>query len=110
MDHGKLPKNKDDATYLTQDSGTVYFPLPKKNVIIGDSIDQDKHHILLSMTYEEMLDIYRAIQESYSYEYVISAYENIFKNYGREQISNDAYIDSNSHIFINGYDFGLLQH
>ena len=101
-------QEKDNTPQLSTD--TISFPLPRKNVNIGENIDDDKHHISFTkMTYKEMLDFYDMIQKNYSYEYVNNAYENIIKYYGREEEINNAYIDKHNHVFINGYDFGLLQ-
>ncbi|AHX07323.1 hypothetical protein [Ehrlichia chaffeensis] len=92
-----------------QDIDTIYFPLSKEHINIGDNIDQDKHHISFDLTYEGWLNFYEAIKENYSYDQVWSAYNNIFKDYGKEQENDNVYINQNNHIFIDNYDFGLVQ-
>ena len=94
---------------IEQNVGTVYFPLSQKHINIGDAIGDGKHSISFDLTYEELLNFYQAVKENYSYDQVWSAYNNIFKNYGSEQQNSNIYIDANNHIFIDKYDFGLLQ-
>ncbi|AHX04901.1 hypothetical protein [Ehrlichia japonica] len=94
---------------IEQDIDTVYFPLSREHINIGDAIDDGKYSISFDLTYEELVNFYQAVKENYSYDQVWSAYNNIFKNYGREQQNNNIYIDENDHIFIDNYDFGLLQ-
>ena len=105
----KLAQDKYNTVHPTQDTNIIYFPLPRETINIGDHIDNDKQHISFSMTYQEMLDFYSTIQKNYSHDYVINAYENIIKNYGKILENNDTYIDKHDHVFINGHDFGLLQ-
>ena len=56
-----------------------------------------------------MLNFYESVKEQYSYDEVLIAYNNIFKNYGREQKNDNIYIDGDNHIFIENHDFGILQ-
>ncbi|KJV65667.1 hypothetical protein [Ehrlichia muris] len=94
---------------IEENTDTVYFPLSQEHIKIGDVIDDGKYSISFDLTYEELLNFYQAVKENYSYDQVWSAYNNIFKNYGKEQQNNNIYIDENDHIFIDNYDFGLLQ-
>ena len=94
---------------INVEKNIVYFPLSREHVNIVDNIDQHKHHVSFDLTYEEMLNFYEAVKEQYSYDEVLIAYNNIFKNYGREQKNDNVYIDGDNHIFIENHDFGLLQ-
>ncbi|AAZ68177.1 hypothetical protein [Ehrlichia canis] len=96
-------------TNINVEQNIVYFPLSREHVSIVDNIEQNKHHVSFNLTYEEMLNFYEAVKEQYSYDEVLIAYNNIFKNYGREQKNDNIYIDGDNHIFIENHDFGILQ-
>ncbi|CAI27573.1 Hypothetical protein ERGA_CDS_01210 [Ehrlichia ruminantium str. Gardel] len=104
--------NQDSTIHSIADTlpNITYFPIKKEKVVIGDDIGDGKYKISFNLAYDEMLDFYKTIQETYNYDYTFSAFNNIIKYYGvQTPHESNVYINKHGHIFIDNLDFGLLQ-
>lgn len=119
-----------DNTSITNNQATVQYHTSEKqmdhdsktfstninHILSGKLLDNGSHALIIKANYDETLTFYtNAInkynQKEYTYDNVMTLFNYVVKDlsYNNEHVVQNAYIDSNNHIYINNNDFDNVE-